>query len=54
MKRWLLVAAALALALAAFHVLVSREPPPGAPPMYRIDDGSRERLEQLLREEDAR
>jgi hypothetical protein len=50
-KRWLLVALALALALAAFALLVRRDPPLGGPPMEQIDDASRARLEQVLREE---
>jgi hypothetical protein len=53
-KRWLVVAAALALAAAALLVLVSRAPSPGGPPLDRIDDASRERLQDVLRGEDAR
>lgn len=54
MKRWLVVAVALALAAGAFLVLVQREPSAGGPPLDEIDDASRERLERLLREEDER
>jgi hypothetical protein len=53
-KRWLVVAAALVLAAAALLVLVRRQPPPGGPPMDRIDDASRQRLEQVLRDEERR
>lgn len=51
MKRWLVVAAAVALAAVAFASLVWREAPLGGPPMEAIDDASRARLEQVLREE---
>ena len=51
MKRWLVVAAALALAALAFALLVRREPSVGGPPMEQIDDASRARLEEVLREE---
>ena len=54
MKRWLVVAAAVVLAAAAFAVLVQREPAPGGPPLDDIDDASRERLEDVLREEGER
>jgi hypothetical protein len=50
-KRWLVVAAALALAALAFALLLRREPSPGGPPMDEIDDASRTRLDQVLREE---
>ena len=51
MKRWLVVAAALALAALAFVLVLRREPPAGGPPMEQIDDASRARLDQVLREE---
>jgi hypothetical protein len=53
-KRWLVVAVALALAAGAFFALVKREPAPGGPPLDEIDDASRQRLEQVLREEGKR
>jgi hypothetical protein len=53
-KRWLVVAVALALAAGAFFALVQREPDPGGPPLDRIGDASRERLEQVLRKEAER
>jgi hypothetical protein len=53
-KRWLVVAAAVLLAAGAFAVLVQREPSPGGPPLDDIDDASRARLEEVLREEGER
>jgi hypothetical protein len=53
-KRWLVVAAALALAALAFGLLVRRGPPVGGSPLEEIDDASRARLEQVLREEPKR
>jgi hypothetical protein len=53
-KRWFVVAAALALAAAAFAVLAQRRSAPGGPPMDSIDDASRERLEQVLRQEEEK
>jgi hypothetical protein len=53
-KRWLVVAAALALAAGAFLFLATREPPSGGPPLEHIDEASRARLEQLLREPEGR
>jgi len=50
-KRWLFAAAAIALAALAFALLVRPEPPVGGPPMEEIDDASRARLEEVLREE---
>jgi hypothetical protein len=50
-KRWLVVAAAVALAALAFVLIVRREPTPGGPPMDQIDAESRARLEKVLREE---
>ena len=40
-KRWLVVAAALALAALAFVLVLRREPPAGGPPIEQIDDASR-------------
>jgi hypothetical protein len=53
-KRWLVVAAVVAFAAAAIAVLVGRRAPPGGPAMDEIDDASRERLEQVLRQEEDR
>jgi hypothetical protein len=50
-KRWLVVAAAVALAALAFVLIARREPSPGGPPMDQIDAESRARLEKVLREE---
>jgi hypothetical protein len=53
-KRWLVVAVALALAAGALFALLQREPSPGGPPLDQVDDASRQRLEQVLREEGER
>lgn len=53
-KRWLLLA--LALGLLAFALLRAGERGPGAaggPPLDRIDEASREKLREVLRETDA-
>jgi hypothetical protein len=57
-KRWLVLGIALALAAAALAAIVGelgrRGPSTGGPPMDQIDAASRQRLEQVLRQEDER
>jgi hypothetical protein len=49
--RWLALALGLGAAALAVWALASRRPP--APPLDDIDDASRARLEQVLREADS-
>jgi hypothetical protein len=49
-KRWLLVALAAGLLAAALWQLGGREPRGGGPPLDQIDDASREKLREVLRE----
>jgi hypothetical protein len=49
-KRWLLVALAAGLLAAALWHLGVGEPRGGGPPLDQIDDASREKLREVLRE----
>ena len=51
-KRWLAVPVGLALVMLALYVLVAGGK--GGPPLDRIDDDSRARLERVLREDSGR
>ncbi len=51
-KRWLAVPVGLALVALALYVLVAGGR--GGPPLDRIDDDSRARLERVLREDSGR
>jgi hypothetical protein len=62
-KRWLVLGIALALAAAALAAIVgglaprgpsTRGPSTGGRPLDQIDAASRQRLEQVLRQEDER
>jgi hypothetical protein len=52
--RWIVVAAALAIAAAVVWQLLLRPPEMGGPPLDSIDDASRAQLEEILRKEGER
>jgi hypothetical protein len=47
--RWIVVAAALAIAAVAVWFLFLRPPDVGGPPLDSIDDASRTQLEEILK-----
>jgi hypothetical protein len=54
LMRWIVVAAALAIAAAAVWFLFLRPPDVGGPPLDSIDDASRTQLEEILRKGEAK